>query len=146
MTRFLSLSALLLIAFLIASGCGGSSNQQLQSIAISPASADANHYSNGLVPFTALGTFNKPPSPSPLSSKEVTWCYGGTATQANLTAGICAGNIAQFATVDSNGVAQCNAQFVGSAIILAGIPSSSVVNPDGGPQLKIFGSAVLTCP
>ena len=145
MTRFASLSALslLLLVALVMSSCGN--GRRLQSVTISPASADAKNYPNGQVPFIATGTFSKPPSPVQLTSKDVLWCYGGSASVANPTAGLCAGNIAQFATVDQNGVAQCAPSFQGTAYILAGTAEPSM-NPDAGLVLKIFGQATLTCP
>jgi len=138
MTRFVTLSTgpLVLFTAFLMSGCG--SNRQLQSVTLSPASADAQGFSGGQVPFAASGTFSKPPSPVPLTSKDVQWCVG-TST------GACLGNINPGATVDQTGVAQCNSGFVGTATIVAG-NGGETMNPDGGSQLKIFGSATLTCP
>lgn len=48
--------------------------------------------------------------------------------------------------VDQNGMAQCNAGFVGTATILAGSGAVGMMNPDQGSQFKVFGSAKLTCP
>jgi len=48
--------------------------------------------------------------------------------------------------VDQTGMAQCDSGFVGTATILAGTQSSVMMNPDQGSQLRIFGSAKLTCP
>jgi hypothetical protein len=56
------------------------------------------------------------------------------------------GNINPGAVVDQNGVAQCHTGFVGTATILAGNGAVGTMNPDGGSQLKVFGSAKLTCP
>jgi len=138
MTRFATLSAgpLVLFAALVMSGCG--SSRQLQSVTLNPAAADAQSFSGGQVPFAATGTFSKPPSPSNLTSKDVQWCVG-------TSAGMCAGNINPGASVDANGVAQCNSGFAGTATILAG-NGGVTMNPDGGSQLKVFGSAQLTCP
>jgi len=138
MTRFtvLSTGPLVLFAALVMSGCG--SSRQLQSVTLSPASADAQSFPGGQVPFGATGTFSKPPSPSNLTSKDVQWCVG-TST------GACVGNINPGASVDQTGLAQCNSGFVGTATILAG-NGGVTMNPDGGSQLKVFGSAKLTCP
>ena len=145
MARLASFPAksLVLLAAIFLSACG--SNRQLQSVSISPASADAKNFPNGKVPFIATGTFSSAPSPATLTSKDVVWCYGGLTNVANPTAGMCAGNIAQFADVDQNGVAQCAPAFQGTVFILAGAQPVSM-NPDGGSQLKIYGSAQLTCP
>jgi len=133
---FLFSGPMLILAALATSGCGNS--RQLQSIAVSPASADAKAYPNGQVPLTATGTYSKPPSQVQLTSKDVVWCAG-------VTSGACYGNIAPPVTVDQNGLAKCSPTFVGTATVLAGT-SPAVVNPDEGSQLKIFGSAQLTCP
>jgi hypothetical protein len=74
-----------------------------------------------------------------LTTKDVQWCVG-TST------GACVGNINAGASVDQNGLAQCNAGFVGTANILAGNVASMPMNPDAGAQLKTFGAAKLTCP
>jgi hypothetical protein len=125
-----------LLAAILTSGCG--SSRQLQSVSLSPATADAQNYSHGQVPFTATGTFSKQPSPSPLTSKDELWCVG-------LSAGQCAGNVTPGATVDQNGVAQCGPAFLGTTHIVAGT-AGTAMNPDGGQPLKIFGTAQLTCP
>jgi hypothetical protein len=126
-----------LLSLLTTAGCG--SNRELQSVSLSPTSADARNFPNGQVRFVASGTFTNPPSPANLMSKDVFWCVGSST-------GACVGNANPGANLDQNGVAQCNPGFVGTATILAGTQSSVMVNPDQGPQLKIFGSAQLTCP
>jgi len=128
---------LLLLAPLVLSACGN--DRQLRSVALSPAAADAHSFPGGQVPFVATGTFSDSPSPVTLTSKDVLWCIGGSD-------GSCVGNINPGATVDQTGIAQCNAGFVGTATVLAGKASSMVVMPDTGSQLKVFGSAKLTCP
>jgi hypothetical protein len=114
-------------------------------VSITPATADAKNFANGQVQFIAAGTFSNPPSPVTLTSQQVTWCYGGLATAGTPTAGRCAGNIAQFATVGQNGMAHCASSFQGTVYILAGTEPVSMM-PDGGSQLKVYGSAQLTCP
>jgi hypothetical protein len=139
MTRFESVLVFLtvpLVAIGIA-GCG--SNRQLQSVTLSPASADAQKFPNNQVSFTATGTFSQPPSPVQLTSKDVMWCAGSSS-------GMCVGNANPGVTVDQNGLAQCVPVFTGMATILAGTGSSSAKIPDQGTQLKIFGAAQLTCP
>jgi len=138
MTRssFLSAAVALLTIALASTGCG--SNRTLQSVTLTPASADAKNYPNGQVRLDATGTFSKPPSPSPLTSSDVLWCAGA--------AGACAGNIMPNVTVDQNGVAQCRPGFVGTATVLAGTKSTAMTMPDEGPQLKVFGAAQISCP
>ena len=137
----LAFSLLLAAAFALA--CG--SSHKLQSVTVTPTTADAKDFPSGKVPFTAIGTFSSSPSPTPLSSGQIQWCYGGANDVANPVAGLCAGNIAQFASVDQNGVAQCTPQAQGTFYILAGV-SAGKMNPDAGDELTIFGSAQLTCP
>ena len=133
----------LLLLFLIALSCG--SSRQLQSVTLDPPAADAKDFPNGQVQFTATGVFSNSKMAVTLTSKDVTWCYGGVANAATLTAGLCAGNVIPFASVDQNGLAKCSTGFQGSALVLAGVPMPSM-NPDGGAQMKVFGSATLTCP
>jgi len=135
MIRLSRRSTVLLFLFAIA-GCG--SNRELQSVSLNPASADARNFPNGQVSFIATGTFSMPPSPVNLTSKDVFWCVGSSN-------GACVGNVNPGANLDQNGAAQCNPGFVGTATILAGTQSSVMVNPDQGPQLKVFGTAQLTC-
>jgi hypothetical protein len=121
----------------VALGCG--SSRHLQSVTLTAASADAQNFPKGQVPFTATGTFSAPPSPVQLTSMDVTWCSGSDD-------GTCVGNAIPAATVDQSGLAQCRAGFTGTATILAGKPSPFMGNPDSGAQLTVFGVAHLTCP
>ena len=43
---------------LVASGCGAGSPRVLQSISVTPASADANSFPNGEVQFTVMGAYS----------------------------------------------------------------------------------------
>jgi hypothetical protein len=128
---------LLLLALLfIAVGCG--SSRSLQSVSVMPAVADAQNFPDGKVSFTATGTFSKPPSPQKLTGQDVAWCVGSNQ-------GACVGNINPGVIVDSNGLASCAPNFSGTVTILAG-KTKSVMMPDAGSQLGVFGSAQLTCP
>jgi len=106
---------------LFLSGCGSNSP-----ISVTPASADAQNFPNGIVQFKATGV------PSP------TWCIG-------TASGSCNGNVVPIATIDINGQAQCLAGHSGTVTILAGT-GGRVTIPDAGMQLSHFGSAQLTCP
>ena len=115
-----------LCALFFATGCG-----QNRVVTVTPASADAQKFPNGVVQFTATG----------VSSPK--WCIG-------TPNGMCNGNIAALATVDSTGRAQCLAgpagtPLSGTVTVLAGT-GLRMTNPDGGAQLSTFGSAQLTCP
>ena len=139
MIRFRSCPLFLVLPLVLLGTIGCGSSRQLQSVTLSPASADAQNFPNGQVSFTATGTFSKKPSPLQLTDKDVRWCAGSSS-------GMCVGNINPGITVDQDGLAQCVPGFTGTVTILAGTESSSMMNPDGGSQLKIFGAAQLTCP
>ena len=138
MTRLGPCFALVLVfaLALLALGCGAT--RQLQAVSLSPTSADAQDSANGQVQFTATGSFNKPPSPAPLTNNDVRWCVGDSS-------GTCPGNISAGATVDQHGVAQCVPGFSGTATILAG-KGTPAMSPDGPSQLSVFGTAQLACP
>jgi hypothetical protein len=136
MLRLASIIAGLLWLFSL-SGCG--SNRRLLSVQLSPSSADAQNFPNGQIPFFAVGMYSRPPSSVNLTSNDVVWCAG-------TTNGLCVGNVNPGVTVDQSGIAQCNSGFVGTATLLAGTPSKTMVNPDEGIQLKIYGTAQITCP
>ncbi len=134
MKRLASLSLLLLSAAAMLN-CGNS--RHLTGINVTPATADAQSFPGGQVPFAATGIYNQSPSPQQLDASSVTWCVGSST-------GTCDGNIIIPVTVQ-NGVAQCNQGFTGTVTILAGT-QPIMSNPDGGSQLKVFGTAQLTCP
>src|SRR5258708_7508211 len=138
MTRFVSGPPTLFIflAAILTSGCG--SSRQLQSVNLSPPTADAKSFPGGQVTFAATGNFNKPPSPTPLTSNDVFWCAG-------LTAGSCAGNINPGATVDQNGVAQCLSAFVGTTYIMA-VCAGAAHDPHAGVPAPEFVVARGTLP
>lgn len=124
----------LVLGVLTTPGCGN--NRQLQSIAVSPAVADAQDFPDGKVQFTAAGAFSRPPTPvSPLTVK---WSIGPWFNVAQRT----------DVTVDSNGVAQCLG-FVGTVEVWA----TAAADPDVAPAeidpfktKMVLGTAQLTCP
>ncbi len=113
-------AGLVLYVFLLTS-CGDN-----QRITVSPPSADAQNFPNGIVQFSAVGVSSP------------TWCIGSRG-------GVCNGNIVSLATVDATGRAQCLGGHTGTVTILAGVGIRSLI-PDTGAQLSTFGSAQLTCP
>lgn len=133
MTSRIALGFVAIIALILAA-CG--SSRKLTSVTITPATADAKNFPTGDVQFTATGTFSDSSKPVPLTT--ITWCIGSNN-------GVCNGNIGSSATIDSNGLARCTGALNGTSIILAGT-GNSVVMPDTGQQLKVFGMATLTCP
>jgi hypothetical protein len=115
--------------------CGGT--RQLQSITLSPASADARNYSNGQVQFTATGHYNMSPGAVTPQSAEWGTCYQNVPTQA--------------VSVTSAGLAQCGSGAVGNYTVFASDLVSSgssctVVTACGGGCSIVQGTAQLTCP
>ena len=117
--------------------CGTSSSPRLlQSVTVSPATADALNYPNGQVQFTATGFYSREPSPvTPLSG---TWgaCYQGAST-----AGV---------TVNQNGVAQCAVGAAGVYTVFAeDYPyqgGGCLATTACGGGCWVAGTAQLTCP
>ncbi len=115
-------------------GCG---NSGITSVNVSPAVADAQNSPGGQVQFTAMGTIGGSSKQVPLT--KITWCVG-TST------GGCNGNIAAAAFVSGSGLAQCVQGATGTVTIIAGTGGRPPSMPDEGAQLKVFGTAQLTCP
>jgi hypothetical protein len=82
-----------------------SSQRQIKSISISPATADAKDYPGGQVQFTAVANFSEPPSPVSISP---TWevCTDNGTT-----------NGPSEITVNQSGVAECNPGASGTYIV-----------------------------
>jgi len=133
---------LLILAAAIALSCGsppGPKNTTgvLESVTITPATADAENYPGGLVQFTATGYYSVPPSPvSPLTS---TWgvCYQGSP--------------ASGVSVSKSGLAQCVSGSVGTytiwAFAFSNAPTCPLwVGPCGQGGCQVTGAAQLKCP
>jgi hypothetical protein len=121
---------MLLIAIPLAVSCGSGDNgkRQMLSLALDPAVANPAPGAN--VQFTAIGTFNKPPSPDkvnpmPWLETAVDGLHGGTG----------------IATVDQSGLAHCNA--TGTTWITA-TALSGVLN--GFDPALVRGTAQMNCP
>jgi len=127
-----------LVFAVIVLSCGTSpSSHTLQSVAVNPASADAQGYPNGQVPFTATGYFDS--QPSPVTPIAVTWgaCYQGSTTA--------------DVTVSAAGLAQCAPGASGVFTIWGFAPDQKnemcgAINACGGGCGRITGTAQLTCP
>jgi hypothetical protein len=117
-------------------GCGtsGSSNRVLQSIAVTPATADAKN-SNGQVQFTATGAFSKSPSPAPVTFAAP---YSGS-WSADPTIATLVGTGTGTATF------QCVAGASGAATITA-TASTNAATGTGATSTAVSGTASLTCP
>jgi len=127
---------LLVLAAAMTLACGSSASRTLQSVTISPASADAQ---GGMVQFTATGIYDSPPSPvAPLAA---TW---GTCDQA--------GNATSEISVSASGVAQCASGAVGTYkiwafdLVTSRGPECQVETACGGGCGHVVGTAQLTCP
>ena len=122
------LPATLLVAglSLVATGCGNGNPRVLQSISVSPASADAQNFPNAQVQFTAVGTYSQPPSPSPTTASS--WSLADPA----------------MATINQSGVAQCNSGASGVTTIAATAPAPC--HGTGCTAVQLVGTAQLTCP
>ncbi len=111
----------------------GSSNT-LQSISISPASADAQNSPNGQVQFAATGTYANGSHVKPLT---VEWSPGDPSTAHPWTT-----------PVDSNGVASCGAAPAGTYPIWALAPAdlNTPVSAMKQGTALVTGTAQLICP
>jgi hypothetical protein len=124
-------SAILLVA------CGSAAPRSLQTVSITPASADARNFPNGEVQFAATGYYNKTPmQTSPLSTA---WgaCYQDQPTT--------------DVTITPTGVAQCSPHASGTYLVwaLARDAANASCNPAnacGGGCGRVTGTALLTCP
>jgi hypothetical protein len=123
-------------AFALSCGSTSSSDHVLQSITLSPATADAQDYPGGQVQFTATGFYNADPKTvTPLSAGWGT-CYNNAPTN----------------TISvSDGVAQCASGAVGTFTVWAndppgptGVGCNAITACGGG--CFIAGTAQLTCP
>lgn len=108
----------------LAVGCG-SSSRLLQTVLVTPATADAQSFPNGQVQFTAMGTYSQPPSPATLT--QALWSLDSS-----------------IATVSQSGLAQCVAGASGVVTVTAG--ESAPCTGTGCTAALIRGTAQLTCP
>jgi hypothetical protein len=133
---FLLMFAAAALLITIFTGCGSMmmSTRQLQSITVSPASADAKN-SSGMVQFMAMGSFNMVPM---TASTPVRWSLGNAFSTQPVPAGV---------SIDSNGLAHCSG-FIGMITIEAVSPvdpnmplSQMTMN-----TMNVTGMSQLTCP
>jgi len=128
--------------------CGSSSPaRQIESISVSPPSADAQNYPDGKVPFVATGTYNV--SPMTVAPLQANW--GAASIQ--LVDGTEELASTDEVRVDRNGVAQCAAGASGTYSLGAwvAVPSKAQCTVIGGPFNEtacpaLLTTAKLTCP
>ena len=129
---------LLVVAAAIALGCGSPSGRMLQSVTLSPATADAQEYPGGQVQFIATGSYSTPPSPvTPLSA---TW----GACEQN-------GSSTESVSVSASGLAQCATGAVATYTVWGfdvnpGNATCNAIKACGGGCGRVTGTAELTCP
>jgi hypothetical protein len=117
-------------------GCGtsSSSNRVLQSIAVTPATADAQS-SNGQVQFTATGTFSKAPSSAPVTfAAPYSGSWSADPTMATLVG-----------TGTGTATFQCVAG-VSSVVTIKATASTNAATGTGATSTAVSGTASLTCP
>jgi len=129
----------LILAACFALSCGSSQSQnQLQSLTLSPAMADAQSYPDGQVPFTATGYYSNPTHT--VTPQPANWvaCQQGTPTNE--------------ASVSNTGVAHCASGATGTYSInawdISNAPGiySCPGNTACGGGCTIQATAQLTCP
>ena len=129
----------LLAAFALSCGGNSSSDRVLQSITLSPATADARDYPGGQVQFTATGFYTtNPETVTPLIAGGWGSCYDNGSTTA--------------ISISQSGVAQCASGAVGTFTVWAShspYPTGATCNAItacGGGCDEVSGTAQLTCP
>ncbi|MFZ0309974.1 MAG: hypothetical protein WAL89_17500 [Candidatus Sulfotelmatobacter sp.] len=139
--RFTICIAFLGFAAWIALACG--SSRKLQSITVSAASADAQDYPSGEVPFVATGHYNA----APMSVTPLPAGWGAASTNQVI------GPPTDSVSVNANGVAQCNAGASGTYSVAAwvnvpysGPPIFCPASLYGDSCSSVVGTAQLTCP
>lgn len=132
---------LLLTVAAITLACGSSSHV-LQTLSISPATADAQNFPGGLVQFTATGHYNS--MPTEVEPLQASWgvCII-TASSQQPSAEV---------TVNGNGLAQCVSGANGTFTVFAFSSTQGQgacplwVTACGGGGCRVTGTAQLTCP
>lgn len=135
--NFLKVSAWLVVSFMSMVGCGAhmqsmNSNRVLLSMSVSPASADAQNFSNGQVMFTATGAFSQPPSPAPVTLMAP---YSGSWEVSNNN----------MAMINQNGMAQCLPGASGPVTVFVQA-STNAATGTGATSTSVSASATLICP
>jgi hypothetical protein len=140
-SRLVLASSALLIAAAVALSCSAAPQHQLQSITLNPATADAQDYPNGQVPFVATGHYNiAPMTVTPLSAS-----WGTCTSQFTAAAAV---------SVTQNGMAQCASGAAGTYTVWAndplpmsstGVYSCPAATACGGGCV-IQANAQITCP
>src|SRR5215472_10495738 len=132
---FLAVSAVLVLTV----SCGGNSmsmqGRQLQSITVTPKTADAMNFPGGQVQFSAMGNFNMAPMPA---ATPVMWSLSEPMS------GMAPGGVTINATT---GMATCSG-FTGTVIVMAMAPAEPLIplSQMSTMTMNVSGQAQLTCP
>jgi hypothetical protein len=128
------------ITFLLTASCGGNSmmamnsTRQMQSITVTPTSADPMA-SSGMVQFTAMGNFNMAPMSANIP---VRWSLGNPFSTQAAPMGV---------SISQNGLAQCSG-FMGMITVEATAPMdpNMPMSQMSMNSMNVTGMAQLTCP
>lgn len=127
------------ITFLLTASCGGgsmmmTSTRQMQSIMVTPMSADAMA-SGGMVQFSAMGNFNMAPMSANIP---VRWSLGSPFSTQPAPMGV---------SISANGLAQCSG-FMGMITVEATAPMdpNMPISQMSMNSMNVTGMAQLTCP
>ena len=120
-------AAVLLAAEFAASGCGNGGPRVLQSISVTPASADAQNFTNHQVQFTALGNYSQPPSPSEITPTG--WSLSDP----------------RVATIGMSGLAQCKSGAL-AVVTVRAFACCAPCSGTGCTAAQLLGTAQLSCP
>jgi hypothetical protein len=126
-------------AFLLTASCGGnsmmmSSTRQMQSITITPMTADPMS-ANGMVQFSAMGNFNMAPMSANVA---VRWSLGNPFSTQPAPMGV---------SISPSGLAQCSG-FMGTVTVEATAPMdpNMPISQMSMNSMNVSGMAQLTCP
>jgi hypothetical protein len=126
---FCSVVLVALVLGLVA--CGNNPPRHLLSATVMPAAATASSFPNGVVQFTATGTFDHSPSRAVLNPAVWELALSNSYPP----------DAVSFTTV---GAAQCKAGFAGTVTVQGG--AFVCPGPDAVACHLVFGTAQLTCP
>ena len=124
----------ILVIEIVACGSNMNSSRYLQSITVTPATADAQ---GGQVQFTATGTYNRPPSPVQLTfnmDQSFTFAVDDTNIAAIVSGGADTGTLTAKCMPGASGTTSVSAHAAGHAGGTANTP------------ILLHSSATLTCP
>jgi hypothetical protein len=131
----------IVLVTLALAGCGASffissnNGRLLVAVSVNPNGIDPVNSPNGVVQFTAAGTFSMSPTTvDPITN--VLWTIDRPAFSAIPDTG--------HAFIDANGMARCAQGFIGMAQVFATAPANP--NQPVSLQNQVVGSATLMCP